>query len=181
MSDDPRVISQHTAWMLGAGGMAGVRSMLNHKQSGVDMVIFDWTNQIPCVLNCTSTPCDCSFRTDLDMVQRAAAAFVDHQVSRKHQGKPYLHYTFFIGVSDLDHARLQKHTSVSGPDHQPGNAQYPPGPCCENHLNGNMLRLAEQVKSLFLQRDPDRAALFYKADGRPLLFWWLGTEHQTCV
>lgn len=124
--------------------------------TGVDMVIFDWTNQIPCILDCDTTPCDCSFRSDLNMVQNAAAAFVDHQVTRKSQGKSYLRYTFFIG-----------------PDHHMGNDNYPAGPCCENHYNGNMLRLGEQIKSIFLE-DPRRAPLYYKADGRPLLFWWLG-------
>lgn len=67
---------------------------------------------------------------------------------------------------------LASHTHT-GPDHHTGNANFSAGPCCENHYNGIMLRLAEQIKAMFL-RDPGRASVYYLADGKPLLFWWMG-------
>lgn len=70
-----------------------------HAHPGVDFVLFDWTNNMPCVERCTAQPCMCVGRSDLQMVVDSALALVDYQVERKRAGLPYLRHATFIGAT----------------------------------------------------------------------------------
>lgn len=74
--------------------------------TGVDWVLFDWTNNIPCVERCTAQPCMCVGRSDLQMVVDSALALVDYQVERKRAGLPYLRHATFIGTT-CTHSSLE--------------------------------------------------------------------------
>lgn len=149
-----------------------------HTLTGVDWVLFDWTNNIPCVERCTAQPCMCVGRSDLQMVVDSAIALVDYQVERKRAGLPYLRHATFIGVGMHLAWRCMcfnhQHTLCVRPTHVatgPGEANSVPA--CQNHNNGMVYRLAESVRAFFLD-NPGRREVAFELGGKPLLLWWLG-------